>query len=247
MKRKSFTTPLLLLGTGCVVTLGGFWAQAYKSNPSFWENKLTLSAWIACELALVAAAVAVLASEALPGKRQRWALSAIWGVSVVAFAALSGTLEKYLSPKFFIACGVFIGAAFVFLLLIKAAKTARMKTLTALALCTFLVEIATSLLRLMDFKAGVAVGCGVYLCFTFLCLLRLKPKLKAWQAFLAILLGYLLLAVPVRVYTFEASLPSFLDAIFRMGGIIAGFALYRICGRMQGCGGAKRGQVCLTS
>jgi MFS family permease len=229
--KKSFVIPLILLLIGCAVSLGGFWVNAHKYDPSFWENTALLSVWVACELSLVAAAVATLAAEVLSSKRQRGALLAGWGVSVVAFAALSGTLLKCLHPSVFIVCGALIVVAFVFLLLIKVAKTARTKTLIALALCSFLVELATALLRLTDFRVGVPVGCGVYFCFTLLCLVRLKSKLKAWQGFLAILLGNLVL-VAYRVYDFENTLASLPDAIFRVVGIIAGFAFFSIRGRL---------------
>jgi hypothetical protein len=107
MKKKSFVTPLLLLITGCAAGLAGFWANTHRGDPSFWESSVTPAVWITCELALVAAALAALASEALTSKRQRRALSSVWGASVVAFAALSGLLLKYLPPQFFTTCIAF--------------------------------------------------------------------------------------------------------------------------------------------
>lgn len=74
------------------------------------------------------------------------------------------------------------------------------------------------------------MAAGVYFCFTVLCLVRLKPKLKAGEAFLAILLGYLALVVTFRVYDFEGTLGSLPDAVFRLAGIVAGLAFFSIRG-----------------
>jgi hypothetical protein len=225
MKKKSFVTPLLLLITGCAVGLSGFWAS--NAALSFWMSNVAPAVWVTCELALVAAAVAVLASEVLSSKRQRRVLLATWVASAVAFAALSGMLLQYLAPKFFIACGAFIAAAFVLLLLMKIAKTAQMKTLTALTLCYFLAYLATFWLRGVDIWLSASVGCGVFFCFTLLCLNRLKSKLKGWQVLLAVLLGFLVMQVAALVYS-KGMLIVPPDDLFRLAGGIAGLAFYRI-------------------
>jgi cadmium resistance protein CadD (predicted permease) len=79
----------------------------------------------------------------------------------------------------------------------------------------------------VDIWLSASVGCAAYLCFTLLCLNRLKSKQKGWQVLLAVLLGFLALPIIGLVYSKGmVSIPP--DDIFRLVGIIAGFASYHI-------------------
>ena len=205
------------------------------------------AAWkifMACELALVAAGLALLAVAALKSRKVNMLLTATTLVTIAAllcYIPLEALLKNGLTPAVFIFCGVITAVASAVFLMVNRAKTARMKVLPVVAFAALAIEAAVGTTLRTGVGAAYAIPAVsvLYLLFTMFCMKKYAEAQGSKSLLVALLIGWLTLVVPDSIYgffivDFPRVLTPYAATLCSLLGILAGFAWYRARTRWVG-------------
>ena len=198
----------------------------------------------ACELALVAAGLALLAVAALKSRKSNMLLTVTTFVTIAAllcYIPIEALLKNGLTAAVFIFCGVITSVAAAVFLIVNRAKTARMKILPAVAFASFVIEAAIGTTLRIGGSGGavtIPVVSVLYLLFTMLCMEKYAEALGSKSLPAALLIGWLVL-VPDHIYgfflvDFPRVLTPYAATLCNLLGILAGFVWYRARARWLG-------------
>ena len=212
---------------------------------SLYEGASLRTAWkifVTCELALVAAGLALLAVAALKSRKSNMLLTVITFVTIAALLVfiLLQALRNF-SALTFIFCGMITAVAAAVFIIVSRSKTERMRKLVAIAFCSLLINtVIGSILRGgAGIPYSILIGSVLYLLFTSFSLRQYAAQLGRNSILIAILTGWALIIVPsyiVGFFTndFPALLFSYPDGLCHVLSILAGFAWYRARARWVG-------------
>jgi hypothetical protein len=197
-----------------------------------------------CELALVAASLALLWVAALKSWKSSRLLAVTTFVTIAALLAyipIEALPKNGLPPSIFIFCGVITGVAAAVFLMVNRAKTARIKELLAVAFASLVIDaaIGAALRGAGGMAYSILIVSVLYLLFTMFCMKKYAARLGSKSLLVAILAGWVIVAVPDRVYgffiaDFPAVFWSYGDVLCNLLGILSGFVWYKARARWVG-------------
>ena len=227
--------------------LGAFILRSLYAGAS---HQAAWKIFAACELALVAAGLALLAVAALKSRKSNTLLTATTLVAIAAllcYIPIEALLKNGLTAAVFIFCGVITAVAAAVFLIVNRAKTARMRVLPVVAFASLVVEAAVG----TTLRAGVGAAYAIpavsvlYLLFAMFCMKKYADAQGSKSLLAALLIGWGMLVVPGHLYGLYIAivdLPAILPyavlpyaaTLCSLLGMLAGFAWYRARARWVG-------------